>query len=533
MKDIKLSYNKILWTFCLILFSVSCENLLTEDPKGKLFSDTFFTNSADMDMALNSLYFNVAQTLGQNNYTGLNLFGSDDITTHPSSNKGPLREFDQFQVADNNSWMQTVWLQYWKIVKNANFILNSVDKTPVSAEEIGYVKAQAAYWRAYAYFYLVRTWGKIPIMLEEEINYESTLDSEQAVYDLIVADLKIAEGARVNYTSVPYQLNGRNIGVSQAAAKATLAYVYMTMAGWPLNKGTEYYQMAAAKALEVIEGVENQTYNYSLLDEYWKVHSIEYNFNNPEVIIAAYYNRDRTANMSSLCDFPGDAKQGGWNDMCSEIKFWKDFPDGPRKEATYFPKLLLNDGILHDWWFDSDPPREMVAPFYMKTAETSVRGAEFDYTADIGAVQNGEKSHHIVRLSEVYCWYAEAVGRSGQINAKAIEVLNKVRNRADGAVTNIYTSISSADDLAEAAYNEHGWEIAGYYWGALASRYWDLFRMNRLKDHFEYRKLNPMIEVAPGVLRNEKVAVTGTWDDSKMYAPYPSKDVILNPNLKR
>ena len=33
------------------------------------------------------------------------------------------------------------------------------------------------------------------------------------------------------------------------------------------------------------------------------------------------------------------------------------------------------------------------------------------------------------------------------------------------------------------------------------------------------------------VFRKEAVAVTGTWDDSKMYVPYPYEDVILNPNL--
>ena len=38
---------------------------------------------------------------------------------------------------------------------------------------------------------------------------------------------------------------------------------------------------------------------------------------------------------------------------------------------------------------------------------------------------------------------------------------------------------------AEAAYNEHGWEIAGYYWGNIATRAMDMFRMNRIKDHFE------------------------------------------------
>ncbi|BDW79421.1 hypothetical protein BFINE_52160 [Bacteroides finegoldii DSM 17565] len=59
-----------------------------------------------------------------------------------------------------------------------------------------------------------------------------------------------------------------------------------------------------------------------------------------------------------------------------------------------------------------------------------------------------------------------------------------------------------------------------------------MFRMYRYKDHFEYRKENPLIKVAEGIERNEAVPVTGTWDDSKMYAPYPYEDAILNPNLK-
>lgn len=88
------------------------------------------------------------------------------------------------------------------------------------------------------------------------------------------------------------------------------------------------------------------------------------------------------------------------------------------------------------------------------------------------------------------------------------------------------------DELAEAAYNEHGWEIAGYYWGNIATRARDMFRMNRIKDHFEYRKLNPEIEVAPGVFRKEAVSVSGTWNDSKMYLPRPFVDSSINPNLK-
>lgn len=534
MKNLK-SLTKIFWMAGLVWCLVSCEDFLTEDPKGQLSTDTYFTNEYDLKMALNSLYAVVADAMVANNCTGTNMLAGDDISTHPASNKQSLREFDQYNASGNNSWMATVWLKHWSVVKCANFLINNAAKTPgVSAEDIGYAVAQAAYWRAYAYFYLVRTWGPVPITLEEEINYDAPLHPEQEVYDLIVQDLKTAEGARINYTEKPYSMDGRNIAVCQAAAKATLAYVYMSMAGWPLNKGAEYYQLAADKAKEVIDGVENQTYNYSLLDEYKHVYSLAYNNNNPEVILAVYYNKDMTSNASAVADILLDMKQAGWGDTNGEVKFWKDFPEGPRKDASYIPQLYLMDDALHEWWYDTDPPsRSVVAPVFMKSVEGAQRGKEFDYTDPSVIPAYGEKSHQIIRLSEVYCWYAEALGRSGQTNDKAVELLNKVRSRADGAQTNLYPAGMAPTDLAEAAYNEHGWEIGGYYWGNIATRYWDMFRMNRVKDHFEYRKQNPMIEVAPGIFRNEKVTVTGTWDDSRMYTPYPSGDAIMNANLKR
>lgn len=514
----------------------ACEDFLTEKPYGQLTSEGFFSSKEDLDASLNALYSVVATSQGQNNYCGTNFLAGDDISTHPASNKQPLREHDQFSVTDNNSWLVSMWEQRYKVIKAANFIINNAERTPdVSAEDIKQTLAQAHYWRAYSYFYLVTTWGKVPVMLKEEIDYNAPLKSVEEVYELILSDLKIAEeGCPAMYSSEPYARNGINIAVSQGAVKATMAYVYMCMAGWPLNKGTEYYDLAAQKAEEVIDGAENGTYYYKLLDQYSQVYSMAYNDNNPEVLLGIYYNRDRTAQMIPLTDFLLDMKQGGWGDTNGEIKFWKEFPEGPRKDATYFPKIILADGQLHDWWYDTDPPsREVVAPVFMKTAESSERGMEFDYTDPTPLSSNGEKTVQVIRLSQVYCWYAEAVGRSGKVTAKAVEMLNRVRNRADGKASNIYSTSMTPEQLAEAGYNEHGWEMAGYYWAGLASRARDMFRMYRYKDHFEFRKENPLIEVAPGVMRKEAVSVTGTWDDSRMYSPYPYEDAILNPGLKQ
>ncbi len=334
----------ILLFISIVLGTVSCTDFLEEDPKGRLASQNFFSNKADLDASLNALYLIVATAQQTNNYTGTNFLVGDDISTHPASNKQPLREYDQFNVSENNAWMPTMWQQRWLGVKAANFVINNAARTPdVSETEIKTAIAQAHYWRAFFYFYLVTTWGKVPVMLEEEINYDAPLVSEEQIYELIISDLKIAEeGCPVLYTKAPYVKNGMNIAVSQGAVKATMAYVYMCMAGWPLNKGAEYYQLAAGKAKEVIDGVENNTYYYDLLDEYWKIHSWEYNDKNTEVLLGIYYNRDRKNKSGVLADFLFDMIQGGWDDTHGEIKFWKEFPEGPRKEASYFPKILLS-----------------------------------------------------------------------------------------------------------------------------------------------------------------------------------------------
>lgn len=47
----------------------------------------------------------------------------------------------------------------------------------------------------------------------------------------------------------------------------------------------------------------------------------------------------------------------------------------------------------------------------MKTVEGAVRGTEFDYTNPALVNAAGEKTLQLIRLSQVYCWYAEATGR--------------------------------------------------------------------------------------------------------------------------
>ena len=532
-------YIKVFLLGLIFIIVSSCDEFLTEDPKGQLSSESAFTDHDDLTSAVNALYKKVRDvTNGAIAFAMTN--AGDDLSTHPASNKINWREFDKFDVSESNASMTYSpgsWSDMWALVKCANYIINGADATPDATEdELTFTKGQAYYWRAYAYFFLVRNWGPIPMLLEQEIDYDVELATEEEVYELIISDLEEAENLPENYDESPWAENGINIVASKAAAEATLGYVYMTMAGWPLELGTEYYEKAATELKKVIDGVDDGTYYYELYDEFKYIHSKQYNWNNTESILAVYYSTNfddgdyGQSARGGINDLPAEC--GAWNDTRAEIGFWKDFPEGPRKEATYGRVLYWTDvSDTVNWWDSRLSNRQ---PYFIKSAYTYPDSdEEYDITKSFSSQSTGwnDQAHIAIRLAEVYCWYAEAVGRSGQTTTKAFEVLNKVINRADSSEDLPLTGSETADELAERAYDEHGWEIAGWYWASLAARKYDQVRMNRLQDHFEERATNASIEVSDGVWLTEPIEVSGTWNDNMNYCPYPSTDVILNANF--
>ena len=160
----------------IALWMVSCQDLLTEDPKGQLAVTNFFNSKADLDLALNGMYSKVASDMYANIWAGFESVMGDDISTHPAANKQGLREVDTYNVSDNNTWVTELWGARWRLVKAANFIIDNAGRTPeVSQEEKDAAIGQAYYWRAYSYFYFVMAWGEVPMVVKDEINYNMPL----------------------------------------------------------------------------------------------------------------------------------------------------------------------------------------------------------------------------------------------------------------------------------------------------------------------------------------------------------------------
>ena len=566
--------KKLLYTGCFMAASLlsltSCGDFLDEDPKGQLNPDTFYTIEDDYTAGVNTLYDKVNQTQSWTNPMYPQWQG-DDITANPGSNKQACAALDAFDSDGANKGVTEAWTQHYAVIKTANLIIEGSEKFPGDKAKIATALGNAHFWRAYSYYYLVRVFGKLPIITKTNIEQFDAQPSEiEKVYELIVQDLKDAiNELPTGYDKEPARLFGVDVWATKQAAQSTLAAVYMSMAGYPLNKGTEYYKLAAELAKDVI--TNNGTYGFILNPDWKEVYSMGNNYNMETVLginndAKGWWDHD--SQLSSCCRFEG-LGDGGWGDAWGEIAFWKRYPEGPRKNAIYAPKVTFQETITEKigdkevkkdkiskavYWCELDNNGKPVVDAYhpmftIFTVNADEKGnmlkQPYDYMGINYKGMVNDRRHNLIRYSEVLLWYAESAARAGLSDlTEAKNCLKQVRSRAVTDVENVTlgdgTTVKidnmSAAQLAEACYIEHGWEVAGN-WVSMVTRRSDELRMDELKKNFEYRVANAPIVVAKEggkeYTAKESVTVKGTWSEDRIYCPYPTTDGEKNPNLKR
>ena len=566
--------KKLLYTGCFMAASMlsltSCGDFLDEDPKGQLNPDTFYTIEDDYTAGVNTLYDKVNQTQSWTNPMYPQWQG-DDITANPGSNKQACAALDAFDSDGANKGVTEAWTQHYAVIKTANLIIEGSEKFPGDKAKIATALGNAHFWRAYSYYYLVRVFGKLPIITKTNIEQFDAQPSEiEKVYELIVQDLKDAiNELPTGYDKEPARLFGVDVWATKQAAQSTLAAVYMSMAGYPLNKGTEYYKLAAELAKDVI--TNNGTYGFILNQDWKEVYSMGNNYNMETVLginndAKGWWDHD--SQLSSCCRFEG-LGDGGWGDAWGEIAFWKRYPEGPRKNAIYAPKVTFQETITEKigdkevkkdkiskavyWWELDNNGKPVVDAYHPMFTIFTVNADEkgnmlkqpYDYMGINYKGMVNDRRHNLIRYSEVLLWYAESAARAGLSDlTEAKKCLKLVRSRAVTDVENVTlgdgTTVKidnmSAAQLAEACYIEHGWEVAGN-WVSMVTRRSDELRMDELKKNFEYRVANAPIVVAKEggkeYTAKESVTVKGTWSEDRIYCPYPTTDGEKNPNLKR
>ncbi|HEX3009129.1 MAG TPA: RagB/SusD family nutrient uptake outer membrane protein, partial [Bacteroidales bacterium] len=241
-----------------IITFTSCESFLEEEPKTFLSPDFYFNSDKQVDAAVNGIYtflddrFNGDIEVGSQTYLFFEYLPGYADRPYSSSSTS-INQAVTLNVKEDNLYLDKIWETNYKAIENCNSIIEGIEKvTPaIMNEDAKNIRWGEVYFmRAYSYFNLVRLFGEVPLKISSTKSLSGTqieLSSIASVYAQIEKDLRAADSLMVNNAWATVE--GR---IAKGAVKTLLTQVYITMAGYPLQKGKEYYQKAYDEAKSIV-----------------------------------------------------------------------------------------------------------------------------------------------------------------------------------------------------------------------------------------------------------------------------------------
>jgi starch-binding outer membrane protein, SusD/RagB family len=487
------------WLLCtaLVISGLGCSDFLDESDKSNFTVDTYFTRPEHAVSVVNSMYENLKTTTG-GGFGGapwmMLEFGTGLANTELGQAQNSIFVRNLVNTSDNE-YSRVYWVSSYKGIGNANL---GIAKIPaIKMDEVAKKKAlgEARFLRAYYYFNLVRIFGKIPLITDPVELTSETLYPEQAteeaVYKLIVDDLTLAESAGLPNVDP----TGR---VSLMAVKSLLASVYLTMAGYPLQKGGEYYKKAADKANEVI--TSNQ---FNLFPSYDDLHDPA---------------KKNVGENIFMVQFATNIQPSGW--QTSIIPY----NQGISAYSDQTGAIFANKEFVES--YEKGDLRAQEKQFYYRTYTLS---SDRTKTVDLGGyyiykhfdtkaqlvTANSDLNWPLLRYAEILLIYAEATNEVAGPTADSYEAVNKIRRRAK--LTDL-TSLSK-DQLREGIWKERWYELS------FENKTW--FDMARLRKAFNVstKGFEPFV--------GHKFSYGPVLKERELLFPIPTAEIRNNSKLKQ
>jgi len=436
----KNKFSLIVLSGCIIIFG-SCKKFLDVVPETSLSSATFFKTESDFQQAVNATYVplraivnNNAWVLEEehsdNTYYARNpLFGAVDNTENVADFAVPTAN-----GITTNGNVRDLYRNEYQIIARANQVLTTIDAIDFDADSKSNLKGQACFLRAYAYFELVRLFGKVPLHLTPVVNRQQAalpLSSTDSIYAQIKKDATDA------ISFLPLKSKQEPGRATSGAAATLLANVYIELKDW-------------ANAESLLKTVV-QSGEYSLMPDYNDAFSTSTgNKNNKESIFEVQFKEG------------SDGYNGGFLYSFLPLPMMADEVETITGVSN--PQPLSGEGnniptpdIINA--YESGDKRKDASIAYI-TLSTSLRDNKvFPYIkkyAKQHALQgNTGTDWPCYRYSEALLFLAEALNEDGK-PAEAATYINMVRARAGlGA-----TTAAGQADMRTAIFNERRVELA-------------------------------------------------------------------------
>ena len=237
--------KSILLVLGLCLMLVSCKKFLQETPTGSLTSDAVIT-SAQGGLALTiGPYRSLGNWTDGGDQWGKNLTASLEYATGKAYSQymgSILWVYESNSLAGDYDYFINQWNNWYRGVRDCNLSISMIPNvTGLSADQKSQYLGELRTLRAFYYFCLVRYYGDVPYnteVLADIAQASRPRASLKTIYDkIIVPDLEYA----VNQSTLldTKSTDGR---ITKYSARAILADVYLTMAGYPyqeVNAGSD------------------------------------------------------------------------------------------------------------------------------------------------------------------------------------------------------------------------------------------------------------------------------------------------------
>lgn len=512
--------NKILFAIlcCGVLGFSSCEKFLEEEPRSTVTSGAFYKTEAQAQANINSLYRRGAPTRysqAGSSYLGPAASINSMLTGYfTNSYEGQelvclyARQLTRQQnVSMISGTMNGIWDGCYQSINIANGALKYIPTITMASSAQNTMLAEAKFFRAYNYFYLVKTFGAVPLSTEPYESLEN-LYLERAdpatVYALIEQDLKDAVNALPAKT---FATNGHR--VTKYVAAMALANVY-------LQQGK--YADAAIYAKMVIDSPHGLTSNsdLGLNSAYNKLRKTD---DLDEVIYAQEF--DATVSTS-----------GAWPTYAFSSSAVSVFKTYSIFERVYGPtnrflnvyadddlRIKPNQFFHWNYTHPTDPS---------KTWSSTEAGIWYFY--DEEALLNtgrGTKDWNLYRYPEALLIAAESLAASGGVTAEAAGYLAQLKARASttgktvAAYTNELISLSS-EKFIEECWNERLREFP------LEFKMWD--------DILRTKKFPMISNTSKGIITYVNLigaqnASGATFKEADLLWPISNDELQRNPGL--
>lgn len=446
-----MKFNTYIYRIGLVLIlavsASGCKKYLDEKNKSGFDKDNYFQNAGQAQTFVNGIYtslymFQNGDAYGESPFITIELFAGHTTSLGQSVNNGNV--INQRTDAVNPGF-ETVWKNSYAAIANANLALERIPAINMDENLKKSLLGQVYFLRAFFYYHLVRLYGDVPLITKSQTLSSPDLYPPRSpvadVYNLIISDLEAAKTSGLSNIDA----TGK---VSLGAVKTLLASVYLTTAGFPMQK-TENYAKAAAEAKDALTW-------YQLFDSYAFLHDNAHK-NQTELIFQSNYLAGVKENAIPQLTLPFNLPVGAYGDhlgaMIPTNAFFASYEAGDlRTEERQF-------------YFSSYPQ-------YSDPTKTVTFGVHALYkyfhieSATKGSAQEGKSDENwtFLRAPELMLIYAEAQNEAdGAPNQTSIDQLTAIRTRAHLVTPTSFTQAAFREAVWRERYHELAYENKAYF----------------------------------------------------------------------